>query len=101
MPTLKFVAAPKLPVPVPRTIDTLSEPQLAVARSGLPSPLKSPTTTGTGLVPTLKSDRPTLKFTGVQLGGGVIVGVNVCIAVSPEALKVVSIPPFPPAALER
>src|SRR5262249_40814025 len=54
VPTEKFVAAPKLPVPVPNRIDTLPEVSFATARSSLPLPSKSPTATETGLVPTPK-----------------------------------------------
>ena len=39
---------------LPSRMDTLEEPSLAVARSCLPSPLKSPTATETGEVPTVK-----------------------------------------------
>ena len=56
VPTVKFEAAPKLPVPVPMRTDTLSEPELAVARSCTPSPLKSPTATDSGFAPTVKFD---------------------------------------------
>ena len=44
-PVAKSVVAPKLPVPVPSRIDTLFEPTFATARSGFPSPLKSPMAT--------------------------------------------------------
>ncbi len=40
-----------LPVPSPRRIETVSERLLATARSGRPSPLKSPTATARGLNP--------------------------------------------------
>jgi len=46
--TMKFVAAPKLPVPVPNRIDTVPELPLATARSRVPSPLKSATATACG-----------------------------------------------------
>ena len=36
---------PKLPVPVPSRIDTLSEYAFTTAKSSVPSPLKSPTAT--------------------------------------------------------
>src|SRR6185436_307423 len=39
----------KLPVPSPRRIVTLLEPKFAVARSGLPSRLKSPAATETAV----------------------------------------------------
>jgi hypothetical protein len=44
------------PVPVPMRTDTLLEPELAVARSCTPSPLKSPTATVIGICPTVKFD---------------------------------------------
>ena len=45
----KSVFAPKLPVPVPSRIETVSPLAFATARSSLPSPLKSPTATEFGL----------------------------------------------------
>src|SRR5437667_262180 len=56
VPAVKLVAAPKLPVPLPSSTDTLLalKPTLDVARSGLPSRLKSPTATEIGFVPTPK-----------------------------------------------
>ena len=44
-------AAAKVPLPLPSSTLTLSLPALATARSGLPSPLKSPTATEIGRVP--------------------------------------------------
>ena len=41
-------AAWKVPLPLPSSTLTLSLPSLATARSGLPSPLKSPTATDDG-----------------------------------------------------
>src|SRR5262249_57478130 len=49
--TVELVASGKAPVPSPKRIVTLLELKLATARSGLPSPLKSPTATDKGLVP--------------------------------------------------
>src|SRR5439155_11825128 len=46
--------APKLPVPVPSSTATLLDPLRATARSGRPSPLKSPTATEDGRDPTVK-----------------------------------------------
>src|SRR6266508_77724 len=43
----------KWPPPSPSRIDTLLSRPLAVAKSSLPSPLKSPTATAFGLLPTL------------------------------------------------
>jgi len=48
------VAVPKLPVPVPSRIETLLEVKFAVARSLLPSLLKSPTAIELGPAPTGK-----------------------------------------------
>jgi hypothetical protein len=53
-PTLKFVAALKLPDPSPNRTETLSEKALAVARSRFPSPLKSPVVKEAGLSPTAR-----------------------------------------------
>ena len=55
VPAAKLVGALKLPAPSPNRIDTLFEETglpLATARSCLPSPLKSPTATELGSVPT-------------------------------------------------
>jgi len=52
--TLKLVAVPKLPAPVPNRIDTVPELPLATARSRTPSPLTSATATDCGFRPTLK-----------------------------------------------
>jgi hypothetical protein len=54
VPTPKFVAMPKVPVPLPNRIDTVAELPFATARSTMVSPLKSPTATERGLAPTLK-----------------------------------------------
>jgi hypothetical protein len=54
VPTAKFVAIPKAPVPLPKRIDTVAESPFATARSTMLSPLKSPTATDWGLAPTLK-----------------------------------------------
>src|SRR5262245_62409109 len=56
VPAPKLVAVPKPPVPLPNRMDTLLELglELAVARSRLPSLLKSPTATDQGAVPTPK-----------------------------------------------
>ena len=43
-----------MPVPVPKSIETLSEPKIATAKSNLVSPLKSPTATEFGKDPTAK-----------------------------------------------
>ena len=48
------MAALNPPAPSPNNTDTLFEPLLATARSCLPSPLKSPTATKKGPLPTLK-----------------------------------------------
>src|SRR5260370_1428511 len=52
-PTAKGVprAAANPPNPFPTSTVTLLLPQVAVARSGMPSPLKSPTTTESGRDP--------------------------------------------------
>ena len=42
------------PVPVPKSIETLLETTLATAKSKIVSPLKSPTATESGLIPTAK-----------------------------------------------
>ena len=55
MPVPKSVFAPKLPVPVPSRIETVSLSRFATARSSLPSPLKSPTATEPGPPPVPKS----------------------------------------------
>ena len=55
VPVAKSVLVPKLPVPVPRRIETLLELKFATARSGRPSALKSPLVTDVGLVPVGKS----------------------------------------------
>ena len=47
-------AAWKVPLPLPSSTLTLLLVMLAVARSGLPSPLKSPTATDIGSVPAAK-----------------------------------------------
>ena len=47
----KLVAGPNEPVPVPKSIETLLEAKLAVARSKFPSLLKSPTAIENGKVP--------------------------------------------------
>jgi hypothetical protein len=41
-PTPKLVAGPNVPVPVPKSIETLLELVLATAKSNIVSPLKSP-----------------------------------------------------------
>ncbi len=48
------MAVPKLPAPVPNRTETLLLFQFATAKSNLPSPLKSPTITEWGLLPTEK-----------------------------------------------
>ena len=48
------MADPKLPVPVPNNTETLLSSPFATAKSNLPSPLKSPTVTERGLLPTEK-----------------------------------------------
>ena len=50
-PAAKFIAAPKLPVPVPNRIDTLLEVAFATARSSPSVPLKSPTASEIGIRP--------------------------------------------------
>src|SRR5207253_762750 len=47
----------KAPSPLPSSTETVLDPRLATARSSLPSPLKSPTATENGLVPTARSGR--------------------------------------------
>src|SRR3989304_2172487 len=56
VPTAKSGADPKAPgpVPVPRRIETLLLASFATARSGFPSPLRSPIATDSGLGPTAK-----------------------------------------------
>ncbi len=49
------MAVPKLPVPVPNSTETLLLFKFATAKSDLPSPLKSPTVTEKGRLPTEKS----------------------------------------------
>src|SRR5262244_2069181 len=44
----------KLPSPLPKNTETLLELALATARSSAPSPLKSPTATETGVLPTVR-----------------------------------------------
>src|SRR5262249_27969108 len=61
-PTGTSGAAAKPPRPLPRRILTLLLPELATAKSSLPSPLKSPTATDWGKEPTGKGP------TGVKLG---------------------------------
>ena len=53
-PATKFVAAPKVPIPVPSRIETLFEPKFATARSLRPSPLKSPIAIENGSDPAVK-----------------------------------------------
>ena len=53
-PTETGVPAVNCPKPLPSRIETLSEPSLATATSGAP-PLKFPTATEVGVVPTGKS----------------------------------------------
>jgi hypothetical protein len=48
------VAVGNVPVPLLRRIDTLLLPELATARSSLPSPLKSPIATECGFDPVAK-----------------------------------------------
>src|SRR5438093_1293654 len=52
--TAKFVGALNEPSPLPKRMDTLFEPELATARSGFPSPLKSATATECGFAAALK-----------------------------------------------
>ncbi len=47
-PIAKLAGVPNEPVPVPKSIETLLEPPLAVARSKNVSPLKSPTAIESG-----------------------------------------------------
>ena len=54
VPTAKLVAVPNEPVPLPKSIETLLEFRLAIARSKIVSPLKSPTATENGESPTAK-----------------------------------------------
>ena len=54
VPTAKLVAVPNEPVPLPKSIETLLEPALTTAISKNVSPLKSPTATEDGEVPTAK-----------------------------------------------
>src|SRR5690348_5773112 len=58
VPALKFVGALKDPVPVPSRIETLFASVFATARSGRPSPLKSPMATALGFVPTVSLRAP-------------------------------------------
>src|SRR5437879_9731988 len=54
MPTTKVVAGGKVPSPLPSNTETVLDPALATARSGLPSLLKSPTATDQGAPPAAK-----------------------------------------------
>ena len=54
LPAAKFVAALNVPVPSPRRMETLLLPQFATARSGFPSPFRSPIEPDCGKVPTAK-----------------------------------------------
>src|SRR5207244_8704586 len=54
MPTNKVVAGGKVPSPLPSNTETVLDPALATARSGLPSLLKSPTATDQGAPPAAK-----------------------------------------------
>src|SRR3989442_14312970 len=56
-PTTKASGACKVPSPLPSSTETSLESKLATARSGLPSPLKSPTATESGDRPAAKSLR--------------------------------------------
>src|SRR3989440_11987330 len=62
----------KVPSPLLSSTETVLESKLATARSGLPSPLKSPTATETGLAPATKkvgsaSRRPSALITGIEV----------------------------------
>src|SRR5437764_5351195 len=48
---VRFVGAPKVPLPFPNRNETLFEPKFATATSVLPSPSKSPASTEIGFVP--------------------------------------------------
>ena len=62
--------------------DTLFEPELAAARSCTPSPLKSPTATDTGRVPTVKFDAAA-KVMPAHAGGVVTVSIKVRVVEPP------------------
>ena len=52
--TAKLVAAPNVPSPTPKRIETFSPRRCASTRSSFPSPLKSAAATETGVTPTTK-----------------------------------------------
>ena len=81
---------------VRKKIDTLLESWLATARSCLPSPLKSPTTTETGPLPAPKLPAAA-KLTGSHVAGVVIVRVNALVTVAPLPLKAVTVTVYVPA----
>ena len=90
------MAALKLPAPSPNKIETLSEPSLAVARSCLPSPLKSPTATKRGIVPVPKF-AAAAKLTGLHVASVVTVNVNVLVVVGPAPLKALTVTVYIPS----
>jgi hypothetical protein len=96
-----LVAAPKLPAPLPSKTDKF-EFWLAVARSCLPSPLKSPTATERGLVPAPKFVAVE-KLTELHVAGVVTVKVNILLVVppAPNALTVTMYVPAGCASVTR
>src|SRR5947209_7235560 len=91
-----LAGAPKPPAPSPNKIDTSFEPWFAVARSCLPSPLKSPTATELVKVPAPKFAAEA-KLIGLHVAGVVTVNVNVAVLDAPAPSKAINVTVYTPA----
>src|SRR5439155_914174 len=96
LPTAKVSGAWKVRSSPPSSTETVSERELATARSGTPSPLKSPTATDEGKRPDAKSLRATNDTVSASAGAG-----SVDQQINPGATAPAPPPPAPPAARGR